>query len=501
MITALSGDPTDMNTSNYNSDSDENDVQFMDSQGGVERASAKKRNEEERRIQEEFAHFQRSTKMHRSPPSAKKEELRQHSASESESLPPTEHRTAPTKSPTRTSTTERENFISLGEYIRSLSGMLVGGRRSIHQPMRDAIDSIKILYELMAIQRQDEIAKVVIRQENCSQTTPGLERQTFAVGKRRFTPNIETPDPKRKHKQTSAPKPKMKNVEDVHTPVNKVGLSNAASRKKGDEGEEGWTKVSKKKVTKRSQEPRKPKIRPDAILIGAKEGMSYADILRTVKSDPNLAAIGSVVSRIRRTQKGELLLQLNEAGAKTTEAKESISAALGTHAEVKALTHKTTIECKDIDEVTTKEEIRDAIMEQFGVEEATLTEAISLRETFGHTQTATISLPVESAKKLLDVGRIKIGWVVCRIRERTKITKCFKCLEFGHLAKQCKSGVDRSKLCRRCGNGGHIAKDCKEEPSCMFCRSDQTQDAKHNAGSNKCPVFRRAINSRRLFRS
>ena len=436
--------------------------------------------------------FQRSSRVTRSP--SGQQTKPQRSVSECEPQSPIVDLTEEPASDK-----DESHFLKLGRGIKALVEMLEengGKRRSIHQPMRDTIESIKSLYELVAIQQRDGRAKEVIRRNTSSQTTPGLRLQT----KRRqvsTSDTAETPDPKRKQKQMTAPKPRMKNVNDVHTPVNRSAQPSGARQQNSDEGGEGWTKVSKKKATKRSREPRKPRTRPDAILIGTKGDMSYADILRSVKSDPKLAAIGNVVSRIRRTQKGELLLQLNEAGAKTTEAQKSISEVLGTNAEVKTLTHRMTIECKDIDEVTTKEEICTAIREQFGIEEKALTEAISLRETFGHTQTALISLPAESAKKLLDASRIKIGWVVCRIRERAKITKCFKCLEFGHLAKFCRNGVDRSKLCRSCGNEGHIAKHCKEEPSCMFCRGDRTQDAKHIAGSNKCPVFRRALNSRR----
>ncbi|KAL7739337.1 hypothetical protein ACLKA6_017732 [Drosophila palustris] len=86
---------------------------------------------------------------------------------------------------------------------------------------------------------------------------------------------------------------------------------------------------------------------------------------------------------------------------------------------------------------------------------------------YGGTQTASIRLPAESARKALSAGRSRrMG--KGRLRERVNITKCYRCLEFGHLAKQCRSEVDRSKLCRRCGKDGHLAKDCKEEPQAVL---------------------------------
>ena len=446
--------------------------------------------------QEELALFQRSSKMHRSPLSAKKEAPRQQSMSESEPQSPTELYTTPAPAvvPIRVLAPGQESFHKLGEQIKSLVELTRDvKKRHIVRAVRDAIDSIKALYELTAIQQRDEKAKEVIRRENYSQTTPGLT--SLAPGKRKHTPNSEIPDPKRRQKIKATTKPKMKNIEDIQSPVSKTAPTNVVNRKENDDGGKGWTKVTKKKATKKSQEPSKVKSKPDAILIEKKGDTSYAEILRSVKNDPKMEAIGKAVSRIRRTQKGELLFQLNHTEVNAAEFQKTISEALGTRAEVKALAQRMTIECKDIDEITTKEDISAAIGAQFGNEPIPL-EAISLRKAYGETQTATISLPTERARKLLEAGRIKIGWVLCRIREKATITKCFKCLEFGHVAKYCKSEVDRSDLCRRCGSEGHIAKNCNKEPSCMFCRNDQTKDASHIAGSNRCPMLKMAINSR-----
>lgn len=210
-----------------------------------------------------------------------------------------------------------------------------------------------------------------------------------------------------------------------------------------------------------------------------------------------MEALGEAVSRIRRTQKGELLIQLRETGARTAEFKDVLSEALKEQAGVRTLTQRITIELKDMDEVTTKKDICEAIKAQFGVEEISPADCVSLRKGYGSTQTATLLLPAETAKRMLKAGKIKIGWVVCRIRERTHLTKCFRCLEFGHLAKHCITGEDRSKLCMRCGTEGHIAKNCTSEPLCMFCRKEHPDESKHVAGSKNCPAFRRALNNKK----
>lgn len=48
-------------------------------------------------------------------------------------------------------------------------------------------------------------------------------------------------------------------------------------------------------------------------------------------------------------------------------------------------------------------------------------------------------LTAKSAKELLEVRGIKIGWVVRHTREQAMITKYFKFLQSGHLAKNCKN--------------------------------------------------------------
>ena len=55
---------------------------------------------------------------------------------------------------------------------------------------------------------------------------------------------------------------------------------------------------------------------------------------------------------------------------------------------------------------------------------------------------AVVFLPEQEALELLKTAKIKIGWVVCRIRSYTVIKRCYKCLGFGHTTYTCK-GVDK----------------------------------------------------------
>ncbi|KAH8271159.1 hypothetical protein KR026_004253, partial [Drosophila bipectinata] len=158
--------------------------------------------------------------------------------------------------------------------------------------------------------------------------------------------------------------------------------------------------------------------------------------MRRVKQDKKLQRLGEAVSRIRRTQKEELLLQLKKSGEETAALKALVSESVGDQVKVRSLSHKIEIECRDLDEITTKEEVSEAIgklVESPGVPVSD----ILLRKTFGQTQTAIIRLPATCARKATKIVWLKVGWMRGRLRKGP---------EFGHIAKQCQRAIDRSRM-------------------------------------------------------
>ncbi|CAB0039754.1 unnamed protein product [Trichogramma brassicae] len=118
--------------------------------------------------------------------------------------------------------------------------------------------------------------------------------------------------------------------------------------------------------------------RPDVIVIKAKDASKYADILRSLKSDPTLQQkVGSSVNNIRRSAAGALMLQLKKGVENASDLGEELGKVLGTAATASALLHTSTIEIKDLDECATKEEVTAALdaLLAFRFLSATLAEA------------------------------------------------------------------------------------------------------------------------------
>ncbi len=98
------------------------------------------------------------------------------------------------------------------------------------------------------------------------------------------------------------------------------------------------------------------------------------------------------------------------------------------------------------------------------------------------------------AATILRKGRLKIGWINARVRERLMVPRCFRCLGFGHHRREC-NGVDRHDQCNKCGGKDHKRKTCPADKTtaCFLCSAAGHQDTAHLPGSGGCKVFRDAL--------
>ncbi|XP_062717180.1 nucleolar protein 58-like [Aedes albopictus] len=313
-----------------------------------------------------------------------------------------------------------------------------------------------------------------------SMETPKSHRNTRSEKRGRDTPGEEEVPKKQRSEQERA---SNRSDDGWRTVENQQ----AKKKKKRKEKEE------KKKEQKKKEKHRRPRERKkgDALIVEANDKTTYAALLSKLKEDPELKELGENVVKTRRTQKGEMLFELKkDPMIKSSAFRELVAKSLGSEANVRALSQETVVEIKDLDEVTTEEDLKRALTAQCNVEGPMV---IRIRKSYGGTQTATIRLPADAANKLVVNDKVKVGWAVCSLRLAPRFTKqmerCYTCTEFGHHSRNCKD-PDRSERCWRCGGNGHVARDCTKQPRCMLCKPEDGNV--HPTGGFKCPAYKKA---------
>ena len=87
--------------------------------------------------------------------------------------------------------------------------------------------------------------------------------------------------------------------------------------------------------------------------------------------------------------------------------------------------------------------------------------------------------------KLIDVGRVYVGWTSYKCVLYEHIPRCYTCYSYNHIAKDCA----KQRICLRCGKSGHIARECRASEDCINCRERGKQSSGHTALSVDCPEY------------
>jgi hypothetical protein len=248
---------------------------------------------------------------------------------------------------------------------------------------------------------------------------------------------------------------------------------------------------------KEQRDARLKKPRADALVIGLDKDKPdmYAEVLKKIKEDQSLKEMGNMVMGVRKTRNGDMLIELKaDPTVRSLNYKESIGKAVENVgiplSSVKALTQVTTMECRNLDDVTTEDEFRAEMKKEFLLTDDQFNGPIRLRKSYNSTQIATFKVTDEEAKLMIKRGKVKVGWSVCVLRIPKEPIRCYKCLGFGHMKGNCK-GEDKSKSCWNCGNDGHKSRDCQNNPKCLLCPEEES--GSHATGSFKCKAYKEAV--------
>lgn len=222
---------------------------------------------------------------------------------------------------------------------------------------------------------------------------------------------------------------------------------------------------------------------------------TYAETLKQIRKEIDVERMGIRVTSTQKTEEGHVKVNI-KVGSKGNgqtlrkEVQNKLNNKIGV--EVKRKEKQITI--LDIDEFTTEEEIRDTISREINLSNTQMKEIqIKLKEkaTNRGRKYAQLRTRIEWANKLIEIGRLKMGWDRCRVVEQLGPIRCYKCQQFGHYAIQCKAEkkLEIEGKCKKCWKQGHLANECQNEVFCQTCGNDG-----HSNNDMLCPTYRKLIN-------
>lgn len=136
---------------------------------------------------------------------------------------------------------------------------------------------------------------------------------------------------------------------------------------------------------------------------------------------------------------------------------------IGQEVEIFPLLNRTTMEVKNIDPLSTRENLFGDICRDLDIQDPKVVEIKTLRRAPWETQFAIVTMSTNNVPRDHAPIRIKMEWTVASGRVLPKIIKCFRCHDIGHVAARC-----------------------------TLCVKFIGVNVRHATGSLTCPVIRRS---------
>lgn len=235
--------------------------------------------------------------------------------------------------------------------------------------------------------------------------------------------------------------------------------------------------------------PKTPSRAAVALTLQNPSDKGYAEVMAVAKKRVDLSEIGIESVVVKRSITGGLLLEIS---GPNKEEKAAILAAVFKPAlsdknlKVSQPTKSAELRVSGLDDSVTPEELAEAVAREGKClqEEVKCGEIKTSRFGLG---TAWLRCPLTAAKKILETGKIRVGWASAKVQAlKTRRLQCFRCLDFGHVGARCPSAADCSGACFKCGEAGHRMADCKAEFfKCPLC-ARRGCDSSHKMGGREC---------------
>jgi hypothetical protein len=223
-----------------------------------------------------------------------------------------------------------------------------------------------------------------------------------------------------------------------------------------------------------------------------------------VRREIKLTDLGIAEMRPRRAVTGALIFEIagQDASSKASRLAEKMAGALRDPAKVTVPRKMAQLRATGLEDLITLEEVVAAVAEAGGCQAAEVSLGV-IRAAPRSLGSVWVRCPLTAARKIggsssggrdAPGGKLYIGWSAARGVSPlpARQLQCYKCLETGHVRRDCPLAVDRSDRCYRCGMEGHRARDCLARvPKCPVC-ADLGLPASHRLGSPACtPPARR----------
>lgn len=229
----------------------------------------------------------------------------------------------------------------------------------------------------------------------------------------------------------------------------------------------------------------------------------YAEVMAAAKDRVDLKEIGIESVVVKRAMTGGLLLEIS--GPDREEKAAILAAVLKPALYDKAVrvsqpTKKAELRVSGLDDSVTPKEITQAVAREGECEPEEI-KCGEIKITRYGLGTAWLRCPLKAAKKLVEKGRIRVGWASAKVQAlEARRLQCFRCLDYGHVGARCPDQEsNHSETCFRCGEAGHRMAACKAEFfKCPLC-ARRGCDASHKMGGRECnppPAPRKTTNIR-----
>lgn len=199
-----------------------------------------------------------------------------------------------------------------------------------------------------------------------------------------------------------------------------------------------------------------------------------------IRTSTALEDIQKTIRIGRRTQKGHLRVELTKE-ADSAAVCRRIQEVLGEKGSARVLTEMTELIIRNVDHLSGESDVKEALNGALNRDVSVA--YINLWERPDATKRARVRLPRSEAEVITQSSRLLMKYSACSLdivqRQDMAKRRCFRCLEWGHQARDCQ-GVDRSNICIRCGTQGHRAANCTNSVKCIRCGGP------HHIGSKQC---------------